>query len=186
MNVYGIISGLIGFSVYIPLCILLLRKQVKQNFASWFLWVIIDLIVTGSLIMQGGSWHLSAIYVTGSSITCLCILRSKIFHWGRFETFIATLVVICLVIWKCLTPEWATVASTIATVIAGIPVQVEAYRKPQDQPLLSYIGFALANGLGIAAGNAWTISERLFPTACFPFSVLLVIFTLRRYLKGHA
>lgn len=54
MNFYIVASSVIALLLYIPLCKWILDGTSKQNLATWVLWVALDAIATGTLIVQEG------------------------------------------------------------------------------------------------------------------------------------
>jgi len=181
VNALSLTAGIIGTSAYVPLCIQVLSGKVKQSFATWALWAILDGIAAATIVFQDGNFLLPAAYSLGSGITALSILKSKNFRWTWFETTIVCLVAVCVVVWLVFGAKVATVVSTIAVVIAGMPQAVEAYKRPREQPLLVYISFLVTNSLATAGAKDWSIKERFYPASMTLLTVVIVLFMVRRF-----
>jgi len=167
--------------LYIPLCKQISTGNVKQNLATWILWSILDGIAAGTLIIQHGNFLLPAAYTLGGATTVLCILIStKKTGWTWFESFITLLVIICLIVWASSGAKTATIASSLALVLAGVPQLIESYRKPWDTPVLIYIGYTTANILSVLGGKDWSVEERFYPSSASIYCLVVSIVALRK------
>jgi hypothetical protein len=172
-------GGALALLMYVPLIRGTLRNQgAGQSFAMWALWAVLDSTVTLSLIVQRGNFWLPLGLATGSVTLAFLLLVKGRFAWSWFETGILVLVLACLAIWKFSGPMWATIATTTAIVIAGIPGMVELWRNPQ--PVLGRIwaGYTIANLLALWGGTSWNIDERFAPGV---FAVQTVAFVALAY-----
>ena len=181
MSKITLAGSVIGIAVYVPLCISILRGKVKQNLATWLLWALLDGITAASIFYQYGNYLLTASFALGSTFTSLSIIRSKNFQWTWFETMVASLVVACIVIWAASGAYIATIASTTAVIIAGVPMIVECYKKPWDNPFSTFFCFLVANILGTIGGKEWSVIERLYPAACTIYCLLIVLLIARKF-----
>lgn len=182
MTLLTLVGSVIGIGLQILLSIQILVGKTKQNFASWILWAILEFIVAASIISQHGSFLLPATYSLGCMIVVLSIIKSKNFSWTWFETFVACMALACMIIWSISSARIATIASTSAVLIAGIPLLIECYKNPLNNPFLIYFLFLIANILGTAGGKDWSVEERFYPVSCAGFSFIAVIFVARKFL----
>jgi len=178
---FTLAGSVIGIVCYVPLCLAILRGKVKQNLATWVLWALLDGIAAASIFYQHGNYLLIAAYTLGSTVTSLSILRSKNFKWTLFHTMVSLLVAACIVVWAISGAYVATIASTTAVIIAGIPLVVDCYRKPEENPFLTYLGFLTANALATMGGKEWSVPERLYPAACVVYGVITVLLVARKF-----
>jgi hypothetical protein len=156
-------SGIIAFMLNYPLISGILKGQIKQNVATWILWISLDVIALVSIILQKGNYILLIFYCTCGTIVILCLLYKRLFKWTKFETFISVLVCICLIVWYVSGPKGATIASTIAVCISGLPQIRDSWLVPNSRTGWIYVGFIIANGLFFLGGKAWTIEDRFYP-----------------------
>jgi len=157
-------AGVLALLLYVPLIIGAWRNNgAGQSFAMWALWAVLDTLITISLILQNGNFWLTAGFATGSIVLSLLLLAKGRFAWGRLETAILLLVLVCLAIWKFSGPQMATVATTLAIFIAGLPGLIELWRNPQPAVARIWLGYTIANLMALLGGSAWTIEERFTP-----------------------
>lgn len=181
MNALSLSAGIIALTINVLLCVQVLSGKVKQNFATWALWGVIDAIVAATIICQDGNFLLPAAYALGSLAVAVAILKSKEFKWTWFETMMTCFAAICLAIWSVSGAKVATVASTLAIVFAGTPQALAAYKKPWDQPFWAYVGFLVAAALSTAGGRDWSIEERFYPATCAVLTFVVVVFIARKF-----
>lgn len=166
MNTYKTLGAIIAILMYFPLLHGIWTNKIKQPFAMWLLWGLLDGITLLSVIVQGGNWLLLAIYTTASCIVMGSMLFKKQFGWTNFETLVTILVICCIIVWTLSGPKVATIAGTLAIVIATFPQFKNGWKDPKSNPWLIWLGFALANGLSTMGGAAWSIEERFYAFTC--------------------
>jgi hypothetical protein len=160
-----LLAGIVGFCAYIPLTVGILRNKVRQSFAAFFLWGLLDSIAMISAILVQGNFWLAASNVAGAFTIAALLLLKKQYEWSRTETLTCVMVAACLVIWYNAGHTVALVASSVAVVIAGIPQMAHTRRSPRDTPVGVYGIWMVANVLSLVAGKHWTIDERFY-AAC--------------------
>jgi hypothetical protein len=182
MNTYALLGAVIAVLAYIPLTHGVWKGTITQNFATYALWGALDAIAAVSIVLKEGNFLLPAMYVLLSVGVAAGILRTRTFSWTWLETLISGLVVLCIIIWATSGDRAATIASSLAVVIASIPQFVEFWKKPKEAPMWTYAAFTLANGVSILAGKDWSVEERFYPTVCTIATALFVLTAARRYL----
>ncbi len=156
-------AGIIAFVLYAPLLIGIFKNQIKQSFATWMLWVLLDVIALGSIIAQkGDNWTLLACYISGGTIVAVLLIYKKQFRWTWIESATVSLVFICIFLWLASGPKLATIASTLAVCLSGIPQYVESRKEPDVNTGWIYLGYTLVNFLSFLAGKEWTIADRFY------------------------
>jgi hypothetical protein len=168
-------GGALALLMYVPLIVSAVRdKGVGHSFAMWALWAVLDCTVTISLVVQRGNFWLTAGFAAGSVVLALLLLAQGRFAWGRLETAILLLVLVCLGVWKFSGPKLATVATTLAILVAGVPGMVALWRNPQPAIARIWAGFAVANLLGFFGGTDWSVEERFAP-GLFALQTLVLV-----------
>lgn len=181
MNALVLAGSAVAILTYFPLWKQIRSGKAKQNLLTWVLWGTLDLVVAATIIVQHGSWLLPMVYAFGSGVTVLIIKRhGDKASWTWFETMVASLVIVSTVVWYLTTDATATVASTCAMLIAGIPQLKDAWRKPHEMPLAAYAMYTLANILCTAGGADWSIKERFYPASAAVFCLLITALSARR------
>ncbi len=163
------------------------QSKITQNILTWGLWAILDMVAFVSVLVQGGNSLLIAIFVLGNaSITVLIYSTGGVITWTWFEKTILLLIALCMMIWYLSGPQGATIASTIAVCLAGVPQLKDVAKNPNTAPLSLWVLSFLANGITTAGGKNWSIEERLYPAASTAYCLILVLLTLRRYTYKQA
>ena len=184
LNIYQKISTAVALCLYLPLSYQILKGQVKQNFATWILWGLLDGVVAASLYAQSGNWHLPAAYVCGCTLVLVCMFRATTFEWSNFETFICVLVGMCIVGWYFSGPWMATVLASISMALATLPQIKQAFDSPEEMPLGTYVGYVFVNVMSTIGGKNWSVEERLYSGICAVLTIVIVICALQRYLPS--
>lgn len=174
------LGSFIAIFLYYPLVSGILQGKIEQSFATWILWVSLDLIALISIILQSGNYLLLVVYCAGGTIVIISLVYKKQFKWTRFETFILFLVIACLIIWAISGSKMVTISSTLAVVISGIPQFAESWKKPDLQTSYIYAGCVLANGFSFLGGKSWSIEERFYPGACAILCFCIAMTILRK------
>ena len=184
MNLFIVIGSMIGIGLQILLSIQILEGKIKQNFCTWVLWAILEVITAVNLIIQHGNFLLPALYSVGCMIVALAIIKSKNFLWTWWETFVACMALVCMGIWIISGSRDATIASTTAVIVAGFPLIKDCYKNPSENPFLLFSGFLIANALSTIGGANWSVEERLYPAACTVFTLLVVLLVARKFWRS--
>jgi hypothetical protein len=186
-SILKIAGGALALLLFIPLIRAILKEGAQgQSCATWFLWGLLDTVLTISVIQQHGNFYLPLGFAIGDvSLVILLLLKSK-FRWRLFETVILLLVISCLVGWKLAGPKIATVSATLGICVAGIPGLVEMLKHPQRAIGNIWAWYVVANLLSFFGGSALTIEERFAPGV---FAICAVIMfaasRVRPSMPGH-
>jgi len=192
MNVYQWASVLLAVALYAPLCTKVWRKQVNVSLASFILWGSIDFLIGLSILIQGetiAKYALAFTYMLGCLAVIVCVLKAGTYKWGQVENRTVCTVALCIagwaiVVWGFDNPYLATILSTIAAVLAGIPMLIDSWAEPERVPLSEYVGYTLSGALGVVGASAWTVVDRLFPFSSMVVCAAFVLAGLRKY-KGE-
>ena len=178
-------AAVLAISMYIPLCIGILKGGVRQNLVTFILWGLFDAIAAIAAFLEGGNWQLPAFYVTGCLAVIATIWRTKTFSIGWVEYFFGGLVLICAVVWFFMSNEAAIVVATLALLLASVPQLKDTWLRPHEAPIWIYLGFTTANILSTLAGKDWSIAERLYPASCSLATIAFVLLAARKLLPGR-
>jgi hypothetical protein len=159
-----IAGGLLALLLFIPLIASVLKEGAEgQSCATWFLWGLLDTILTISIIEQRGNFLLPLGFAMGDVLLVILLLAKGRFRWGIFETAILAMVIGCIVGWKFAGPKTATISATLGICIAGIPGLLAMTKHPQRRVGNVWAGYILANALSFFGSTAMTIEERFAP-----------------------
>lgn len=159
-----IAGGLMALLLFIPLIISVLKAGAEgQSCATWFLWGLLDTVLTISVIEQRGNYFLPLGFAIGDVLLVILLLTKGRLRWGIFETVILAMVIGCLVAWKLAGPKMATISATMGVCVAGIPGWLAMLKHPQSKVGNVWAGYIVANALSFFGGTAMTIQERFAP-----------------------
>jgi len=157
-------GGVLALLLFIPLIRGILKEGTEgQSCATWFLWALLDIILTVSLIEQHGNFHMPLGFAIGDLLVFVLLIVKGNFRWSLFDTAIMLMVVGCVIGWKVAGPKLATVSATLGVAIAIIPGLLEMAKHPQRKIGNVWAGYVFANLLSFFGGSVMTIEERLAP-----------------------
>ena len=172
----GILSVVVGASAYLYLVTMTSRGSGEGlSLTTFLLWSMLAWITTITTVKAGANPAVPCIYAMGSSATALILLYKGKIGWSSFDSIIAVLVVMCVILWLSKGARWALVLSVIAAVIAAVPFIIVTWKTPSSSPIIANSGFFFANILSFAAAKAWTLEDRLYPGANIIVCGLLVL-----------
>lgn len=181
MHILATVSAVLALALYIPLCWQIWTGKVNQSLATFILWGLLDGIAAVAAYREGGNWFLPAFYTIGCLAVIACLLKARSIVWGMLETIISVMVLICIVAWIKTGNDTAIVISSLALAIASSPQLVDAWKAPAKVPLLTYVGFTVANVLATLAGKDWSIAERFYPGIAALTTLAFVALAARKW-----
>lgn len=177
----SLIGGVIGLLVDLPLVIGILNGNIKQNFVTYFLWGVLDLVIFASIIFQNGhNFWLSFFYAVGSFIVAIFLVFKGQTKWTWIESMVVILIIICMFIWWQIGSKAANIAAVIALGIASIPQIFDTIKNPNFTPTGLYFVYSLASLLSFIAGENWNVKDKLYSGGAFFLSVLITILSMRK------
>lgn len=182
-----IAGGALALVLFIPLIRVIIQDGAQgQSCATWFLWGLLDTILTVSVIEQHGNFFLPLGFAIGDiSLVILLLIKGK-FRWGLFETTILLMVIGCIIGWKLAGPKIATISATMGICFAGIPGLLEMLKHPQRKIGNIWACYVLANLLSFFGGSAMTIEERFAPSVFALCSLVMFAASRARPLSAQA
>lgn len=180
MKIVNIAIVITGTLPYIILIVGVLKNKIKQSFATWLLWFILDSIIVIGAIAQDGNYLLYSVFGTGTILTAISLLYKKQFSWGKVDTFIAFLVVLCILVLLFGGAYVSIIATTVALNIAGIPQLIATNKDPKSTSTKAYSLFAVSSLISVISAEAWTVEDRLPATSSFVFCLVVVLLSLRK------
>ncbi|HEY0908422.1 MAG TPA: hypothetical protein VGE35_03690 [Candidatus Paceibacterota bacterium] len=170
------LSVLIGSLAYLHLVIMTARGTGEGlSLTTFALWSALAWITSITMYKQKVSPVVPAIFATGATATTAVLLAKGRYGWTGFDTLIAILVFLCVVLWMTKGPMWALVLSVVAAVIAAVPFIVMSWQSPATIPIIANSGFLITNVLAFASAKEWTLKDRLYSGANIIVCLLLVL-----------
>lgn len=177
-----IASGLLALLLFVPLIVSILKEGSEgQSGATWLLWGALDTILAVSLLRAEGNYLVPLGFAIGDiAVFILLVVKGK-FTWSKLETVILIMVIACLAAWKLSGPVLASVSSTLAVCVAGIPGLRAMWKNPNRKVGNVWAGYVLANLLSFFGGTAMVMKERFAP-GVFTVCSLMMFLASRRWL----
>jgi hypothetical protein len=180
-EVLKIAGGAGTLAMFIPMAVEILRRGTAgQSFSTWFLWALLDTILSASTILKHGNYLLPLGYALGGWCLTGLLLAKGRFAWGRLDSVVLALVIGCLAGWGLGGAKTAIISATSATCAATIPGLVELWREPLRAVGNVWAGFMLANAVSFLGGTAMTVEERFTPAVFTILSGLMVVASRRQ------
>lgn len=179
--ILGSLFELIGCVSYARLTV---KGRTQPNRITWLLWAVAPLIaVAGELSSGVGlTWLLTfavglgPLIVFGSSF----VNRSAYWKLGTFDWLCGALSVAALVGWQVAgMPQLAIGLSIAADALAGIPTITKAYRHPESESGVAFIGGLIATAITLLTIHRWNFATYGFPGYLAIMGVVLLILVYR-------
>jgi hypothetical protein len=159
-----IAGGALALLLFIPFIRVIVKEGAEgQSCATWFLWTVLDIVLTISIVAQHGNFYVPLGFAIGDLLVFVLLIVRYRFRWGRFETVIMLMVIGCIIGWKVAGPKIATISATMGICFAGIPGFLEMLKHPQRKIGNVWAGYILANLLSFFGGASMSIEERFAP-----------------------
>lgn len=174
-----IIPAIIGYLLIISG--ILYRKE-TSNFATWFLWTILDIIVLVGLHRSGSDTTLVWAFTIGTGITTLCLLAKKQIAWTKTETYTVILTSLCIVISFVATPFIGVIAGSIAVFVAGLPYFDFLVRnKIKVYALTANLCFFVCSAISLLLVKNGPTTGIIFPATCTLYWLIGTYLSMKSY-----
>lgn len=173
---------------YIPLIIAVITSRdpdgkkngAGQNFYTFILWLILDIIQLICTILANGTYVQFLAFAPCAAIVTILLIkhRKKI---NDFEIFISIFIFICVVIWLTVGSKQAIIFETICQVVAGFPLLKDTWAAPEKftKTLLPLFGFMVMYILILCTIPNFSIEHALFPGALLVYTFISFVFITR-------
>lgn len=181
-NIFITISIILGIIPQLMVMWGIYKKTMKLSFSTYFVWFLLNLIISIASIVTHGNYFLSLTYVSLNLIIALMVVyRERTITFPKWEKFVIALSILCMVVWYFTNGMYAIIAAASASFIAGIPQLVVVYKHPELTSLVVWLLGTLAPLFSVFGGANWSIVERFYPTVFFTYGVfgLLILFFKR-------
>lgn len=184
MKSIDILTIILGLIPYVLISIGVIKGSVKQSFATWLLWFILDVIVLFGVFDQDGNPYLFSAFALGTGIVTILLVVKKQVSWSSFETYISWMVTVCIIVYLLAGPHLAIIATVLALNIAGIPQVIATFKDPKATPTIAYSLFAISALLSAISAKAWTVEDMLPAISTLIYASTVAILSLRKNPDG--
>jgi hypothetical protein len=164
----GYIAGIVSLVAFVPYILSILRKETRPNRASWFIWLVVSLIIALSYREAGADYAfiVPIAYSTGTTIIASLSLKYGTGGWTRFDR-------ICLIgaggglaMWVMFnSPMSALLICLFMNFLGTLPTIRKAYYQPETENGLAWTLFSLGTLLNLLAIEEWTFSMAVYPVS---------------------
>ncbi|MCX6753028.1 MAG: hypothetical protein NTW62_01615 [Candidatus Nomurabacteria bacterium] len=181
MKIIQILVVVTGLLPYLLISIGIIKGTVKQSFATWLLWLLLDFVMLAGILKQNGNILLYSVFTFGTLIVTLLLVFKKQFSWGKFESCVSLLVAICAWIYLSNDNAYVTTFSTvIALNIAAIPQIIDTLKRPHLTSTTANFLFATSSLLSISIAEKWTMKDLLPQINAMVFCSLIAVLSMRK------
>lgn len=167
---------------YLPLSYgIIFHNGGGQRLSSWMMFFILDIISLIVALKNKESYAMIIAYGIGGLVASICLVAVGATGWNTEDTLSMLCVIFSVITWVYLDLwkhdlYWATVSSTLAQVIAGIPLIIETWRHPDPTgPLFSFCIFFIGNLLTFIAAKEWTVPKRLLSGSLLVLNTIILL-----------
>lgn len=172
-ELYLTISVILGIIPQLMVMRGIYRKTMKLSFSTYFIWFVLNLIICTALIIESGNYFLSLAYTILNLIISVMIFRSeKSIIFQGWEKVAVVLSFACMIIWYFTNGVYAVIATSIASVIAGLPQLLVVYKHPKlTSPTVWMLG-TLAPLFSVLGAANWSVVQRFYPMSFLVYGIV--------------
>src|SRR3989344_6882632 len=165
-----------GVVAYLPLIQAMLKDKkhcAGQNFYTWILWFLLDVILLIVTILEKGNYASLLIFVPMSFIATAISFKYRT-KMPDFEKLVSLLVFLCVVIWLTSNEYYAIIFATISQIVAGLPILKDTWKNPEKfkETFFSLGVFVLVHLLMVLNKPEWSVKDTLFSGVMLIFTAL--------------
>lgn len=180
-EIIQIVGGAIGFSAYLVGIYYIIRQQKYPSFASYALWATLDgiMLYHAAQNPEGANLPIIAGFTIGSAVTAIILLAKGKFSWGKTEWIVTFLIIVCLYVKYNYSHNTMTIATATALMLAGIPLLLDTWKKPDTVPTRVWGIFAVGSIIAFFGKTSWALDEWLFSGTSAIYTTVIVLLSRR-------
>ena len=176
-EVLSTIGGILFVAGFFPYARAILRKETKPARATWFIWVVLDLIIFTGMYVKGVTNCIITAAVVGGSVIFLLALKYGKGGWEKIDKWVLAGAGFGLLLWALFnSPLMGVVVSSTVMVVGSIPMFQNTWHDHSLEDKLAWTVFFIATIFGTLAVNEWTLIDASGPIS------YLVVQTVMMYL----
>lgn len=162
----GKAAGIITLVALIPYVIAILRKETKPNRATWWIWLVVGLMI-GISYYSSGAKHtiwVPVTYVIGPLIIVALSFKYGEGGWTWFDRSCLLVAGISAVLWWMFkTPLIALLINLFIDFLGALPTIRKSYSEPKGEDRTAWTLFFAGNVVNLFAVETWTFSIAVYP-----------------------
>ncbi len=183
----GIAAGVLSILGFVPYIITILQGKTRPNRATWWIWLILSIVISASnyFVGAGNTIWLPVCGGIAQFIIALLSLKYGEGGWSRFDRMCVLGVSISLVLWWQFNVPFITLLLNIVIDFLGaLPTIKKSFLEPEKENLLTWSLYFVASLLNLLAIEHWNLKILAFPLYIFYVNATIVIFLLRPKFKA--
>lgn len=181
--IVGIVAGIVQAISVVPYIKDMLHGETRPNVVTWFLWMVIQIIIIAAQFSAGASWSVIILIVmtlNTMAVLLLCLKGYGYKKYGKIDFVCFLLAILAIVVWQITNePVLAIVFSVVADFFALAPTIVKTYREPNSESAFPWFLNVVAGVLAVISTTKFDLANVLFPVYYIVTDSSLVILMLR-------
>lgn len=174
--ILGALFSLIGTASYIYST---LKGRTKPNRVTWFLWALAPLIAFSAMVGEGVGISSLMTFMVGFGPLLVFLVsfvnRKSVWRLTKFDLICGALSLAGLGLWAITKDAGlAIIFSITADGLALLPTLVKAWRRPETENYVSFLGGASSAFITMLTLKEWTLATAGFPIYIFVACALMV------------
>ncbi|MGD2148283.1 MAG: hypothetical protein PVH41_16445 [Anaerolineae bacterium] len=177
----GYLAGALSLAGFAPYVASILRGETKPNRASWFIWLVVSLIIAVSYRDAGADFAflMPVAYTVGSSVVASLSLRYGTGGWTRFDRTCLVGAGAGVLMWVAFSsPLSALLINLFINLLGTLPTIRKAYYQPETESGLAWTLYSLGNLVNLFAIEHWTFSMVVYPVSMVFIVGVVTLLTL--------
>lgn len=185
---FGIAAGLVAFLAFVPYVISIFHGKTKPERATWFIWLIVGIVILVSYISSGAKdtiW-VALSYVVAPLVVVILSIKYGVGGWTRLDKICLSLVACSLLLWSVFkSSEMALYLNIGIDFLGAVPTVFKTYKDPRSESQLAWGVSLISSVLNIFAIDQLNFSVVVYPIYMFCLMVTMFVLVNRRKTLYH-
>lgn len=185
-NLLIITSSILTIIANIPYLIDTVKKKTKPRVVTWFTWAILMSIAAAASLIEGQYATVAILLTSAIGATSIVILgwKSGDRKLEKLDKVCLAGVVIGVFLWQVFnSPAIGTLAMVLIDLLGGIPTTIHAWKKPEEETVISFVLFFSGAVCTLLAISMWAVTAYAYPLfiAFNSLTTTIIIITRKRF-----
>ena len=166
-----------------PYTLAILKGKTKPARATWFIWIVVTLMLLVSYYKVGGGYAIwvSVAYLVTTIITAILSIKYGLGGWTRLDKICIAGCAASLGLWFVSGSAEVALFATLAVDVAGaIPTIASARKNPEHENSSAWLIAVCANTFNLFAVPSWDLVHVAYPIYLFLMVSVIAYYSLRK------
>jgi hypothetical protein len=180
-------AGFLSIASFVPYIITTLQGKTKPSRVSWWLWVILAVILCASYYSAGAGITLWAFICAGIGQFLVAVLSLKYGQggWTRLDRVCLAGAGISLFLWWSFnSPTLAILFNIVIDVLAVLPTVRKSFIHPEEENFSAWSLYTAGSFLNLFTIGQWSFEIAVLPIYVFMANAAIVVLLLRPHLAS--